>query len=141
MPNLDLQPGIAFHHTIVVEEAFTGLALSQTIVGLADMPPVLSTAFMVGLIECTCIEGLRPYLFDGEHTVGTLIDVSHMAATPVGMRVTAEARLVAVVGRKLRFLVTCHDEREIIGKGNHERTLIRPASFMRRAEGKRMAAV
>ncbi len=141
MPNLDLQPGIVFHRTVVVDEGFTGLALSQTIVGLADMPPVLSTAFMVGLIECTCIDGLRPYLLDGEHTVGTLIDVSHMAATPVGMRVTAEVRLVAVVGRKLRFLVGCHDEREVIGKGNHERTLIRPAGFMHRAESKRAAAV
>jgi fluoroacetyl-CoA thioesterase len=141
MPKLDLQPGIAFRRTIVVEENFTGQALSQTIVGLADMPPVLSTAFMVGLIECTCIGGLRPYLLEGEHTVGTLIDVSHMAATPIGMRVTAEARLVAVVGRKLRFLVTCHDEHEVVGKGNHERTLIRPAGFVRRAESKRTAAV
>jgi hypothetical protein len=70
---------------------------------------------------------------------GTLIDVSHIAATPIGMRVTAEVRLVAVVGRKLRFLVACRDEREIVGKGNHERTLIRPNSFMRRAESKRVA--
>jgi fluoroacetyl-CoA thioesterase len=59
MPSLDLQPGVAFHRTIVVEKSFTGLALSRSIVGLADMPPVLSTAFMVGLVECTCIEGLR----------------------------------------------------------------------------------
>lgn len=140
MPKLDLQPGVAFRRTIVVEESFTGLALSRSIVGLADMPPVLSTAFIVGMIECTCIEGLRPYLLEGEHTVGTLIDVSHIAATPIGMRVTAEARLVAVVGRKLRFLVACRDEREIVGKGNHERTLIRPISFMRRAESKRAAA-
>ena len=141
MPNLDLQPGVVFRRTLTVEEAFTGLALSQAIVGLADMPPVLSTAFMVGLIECTCIDGLRPYLSDGEHTVGTLIDVSHMAATPVGMQVTVEVRLVAVVGRKFRFLVTCYDEHETVGKGNHERTLIRPASFMRRAEGKRAATL
>lgn len=141
MPHLDLQPGMVFRQTVVVEEGFTGLALSRSIVGLADMPPVLSTAFMVGLIECACIEGLRPFLMEGEHTVGTLIDVSHIASTPIGMRVTAEARLVAVVGRKLRFLVTCRDEHEIVGKGNHERTLIRPASFMRRAEGKRAVAI
>lgn len=141
MPKLDLQPGVVFHRTIIVEEGFTGLALSQSLVGLADMPPVLSTAFMVGLIECACNEGLRPFLLEGEHTVGTLIDVSHIASTPIGMRVTAEVRLVAVVGRKLRFLVTCRDEHEIVGKGNHERTLIRPASFMRRAESKRVAAV
>lgn len=126
MPNLDLQPGAVFYRTMVVEEGFRGLALSRSILGLADVPPVLSTAFVVGLIECTCIDGLRPYLLDDEHTVGTLIDVSHVSSTPIGMRVTAEARLVAVVGRKLRFLVTCRDECEIIAKGNHERTVIRP---------------
>lgn len=140
MPNSDLQPGVVFQRTIIVEESFTGLAVSRSINGFADMPPVLSTAFMVGLIECACIEGLRPYLLDGEHTVGTLIDVSHVAASPIGIHVTAEVRLVAVVGRKLRFLVTCRDEHEIVGKGNHERTLIRPTSFMRRVEGKRLTA-
>jgi fluoroacetyl-CoA thioesterase len=73
-------------------------------------------------------------LLAGEDTVGTLIDVSHVAATPLGMRVTAEARLQAAVGRKLRFLVTCHDDREVVAKGTHERTLIDVARFMRRAE-------
>ena len=101
MPNLDLQPGVVFQRTIVVEEGFTGLALSRSIVGFADMPPVLSTAFMVGLIECTCIEGLRPYLMEDEHTVGTLIDVSHVSSTPVGMRVTAGQAVCIIEAMKI----------------------------------------
>ena len=92
------------------------------------MPPVFATAFMVGLVEWTCVEGLRPYLRRGEHTVGTLIDLSHVAATPVGVTVSAQVRLLAVVGRKLRFLVSCHDEHELVGKGYHERTLIQSAT-------------
>ena len=138
MPNQSLQPGLIFRRSLVVDETLTVPSVSHMFAGFADMPAVFATAFMVGLMECTCVEGLRPYLLEGEHTVGTFIDVSHIAATPVGMRVTAEARLLAVVGRKLRFRVTCHDEHELIGEGSHERTLIRTAQFMSRAEAKRM---
>jgi fluoroacetyl-CoA thioesterase len=139
MPNSELQPGLTFCRSIIVDESIIGPSLSRTFAGLA-MPPVFATAFMVGLVEWACVEGLRPYLLEGEHTVGTLVDVSHIAATPIGMRVTAEARLVGVVGRKLRFVVSCHDGCETVGKGSHERTLIRLASFLRRAESKRTTA-
>lgn len=77
--------------------------------------------------------GQKPPLTDSSHVSAREAGLIPIASTPIGMRVTAEARLVAVVGQKLSFLVTCRDKREIIGKGNHERTLIRPASFMRRA--------
>ncbi len=86
------------------------------------------------------MEGLSPYLLEGEYTVGTLIDVSHLAATPVGMTVTAEAHLLAVVGRRLRFVVSCHDDRELVGKGSHERTLIRAVRFVQKAQTKRAGA-
>src|SRR5262245_56185584 len=137
MPNQMLQPGLIFRRSIVVDETLTVPSISHMFAGFADMPAVFATVFMVGLMECTCVEGLRPYLLDDEHTVGTFIDVSHIAATPVGMRVTAEARLLAAVGRKLRFRVVCHDEHELVGEGSHERTLIRSAQFMSRAEAKR----
>lgn len=140
MPNSELQPGLTFCRSIVVNESIVGPSLSRTFVGLA-MPPVFATAFMVGLVEWACVEGLRPYLLEGEDTVGTLVDVTHVAATPIGMQVTAEARLLAVVGRKLRFAVRCHDEHELVGKGSHERTLIRTARFVRRAESKRVRAM
>ena len=67
------------------------------------MPPVLATACMVGFVETTCMEALVPYLAPGQKTVGIHVDLSHVAATPVGMRVTARVELVAVEGRKLRF--------------------------------------
>jgi fluoroacetyl-CoA thioesterase len=137
MPNSELQPGLTFRRSIMVDESLTVPFVSHAFVGFADMPPVFATAFLVGLVEWTCVEGLRAYLLEGEHTVGTFIDVSHIAAPPVGMRVTAEARLLAVVGRKLRFRVSCHDEHELVAEGTHERTLIQTARFMSRAEAKR----
>jgi fluoroacetyl-CoA thioesterase len=137
MPSLDLQPGLIFRQAILVDESLTVPHVAKSFAGFADMPPVFATAFMVGFVEWTCVEALRPYLLKGEHTVGTLIDVSHIAATPIGMRVTAEVRLLAVVGRKLRFCIMCHDELELIGKGCHERTVIHTASFTSRSEQKR----
>jgi len=137
MPNQTLQPGLIFRRSIVVDETLTVPSIARTFIGFADMPAVFATVFMVGLMEYTCVEGLRPHLLEDEHTVGTFIDVSHIAATPIGMHVTAEARLLAVVGRKLRFRVVCHDEHELVGEGSHERTLIRTAQFISRAEAKR----
>jgi fluoroacetyl-CoA thioesterase len=95
---------------------------------------------MVGFVEATCIEALRPYLLDGEHTVGTLIEMSHVAATPIGMHVRAEVELLAVEGRKLSFRVKCFDDRELIGEGSHERAIVRTASFLDRVETKRLSA-
>ena len=137
MPCAELQPGLMFRQTILVGQSLTAPALSCTFAGFASLPPVFATAFMVGLVEWTCIEGLRAYLREGEHTVGTFIDVSHIAATPIGMHVTAEARLLAVVGRKLRFRVLCRDQHELVGEGSHERTLIRTEGFMKSVEVKR----
>lgn len=105
--------------------------------GLADMPPVFATAYMVAFIETTCIAALKPHLAAGQHSVGTHIDVSHLAATPVGMRVTAEVELVFVEGRKLRFKVRCRDDQDLIGEGFHERFVIDVAKFMARLDAKR----
>ena len=136
MPSLELQPGVVFRRSLLIGDELCAPSLSVHFACFAGMPPVFATAYMVALVEWACIDGLRPFLLEGEHTVGTLIDVSHIAATPARMRVTAEARLVAVVGRTLRFLVHCHDERELVGKGSHERTIVRAAGFTRRAEMK-----
>ena len=79
------------------------------------------------------VEGLLP---EGHQTVGTRLDVSHTAATPVGMRVTATAELVKIDGRKLTFQVTARDEKEIIGSGTHERIVVNVARFDQRAQDK-----
>jgi fluoroacetyl-CoA thioesterase len=103
------------------------------------MPPVLATAYLVAFVEWTCVRFLAPHLLDGEHTVGTHVDLSHTAATPVGMRATAAIELVERDGRKLRFKVSCRDERDAIGAGFHERVVIDGARFLSRLAEKRAA--
>lgn len=134
--NLDLKPGLRFVQRVRVSEALTVPAVSQTFTGFADMPPVFATAFLVGFIEWTCIEALRPLLAPGEGTVGTHVDIGHTAATPVGMTVVAEIELVEVVGRKLRFKVSCRDDVDRIAEGVHERAIINHAKFLERVSAK-----
>lgn len=76
------------------------------------MPPVLRTPRRVALVEATCFDALKPFPKEGQKTVGAHVDLSHVAATPMGMRVTAQVELVAVEGRKLRFKLECQDEKE-----------------------------
>lgn len=104
--------------------------------GFQDMPPVLATAMMVAFIEQTCIMGLRPFLQAGQHTVGTHVDVSHVAATPVGMQITAKLALIGIEGRALHFKVSCHDEAGLIGEGTHRRAIIDVEKFMQRLQHK-----
>ena len=127
-----LQPGLTHSRSLIVEPSITVPALPALLGVFADMPPVLATACMVGFVETTCMEALAPHLAPGQKTVGIHVDLSHVAATPVGMRVTAEVELVAVEGRKLRFKVECRDEQEIIGAGFHERAIIEEARFRAR---------
>jgi len=95
-----------------------------------DMPHVLATGFMVGLLEWACVEALRPYLdWPAEQTLGTHVDFSHEAATPPGMTVTVNVRLTGVDGRKLRFEVEASDGIDIISRGSHERVVIDAARF------------
>jgi fluoroacetyl-CoA thioesterase len=140
MPRSDLQPGLAFSRSIAVDDDLTVPAVSPKFGSFADMPPVFATAFMVGFVEATCIDALRPYLLDGEHTVGIRVDMSHVAATPIGMHVRAEVELLAVDGRKLSFRVKCFDDCEPIGEGTHERAIIRSKSFIAKVESKRLSA-
>lgn len=129
---MSIQAGLTFEQTIRVDEALTVPAVSKAFTGFADMPPVFATAFMVGFIEWACIEALRGHLQPGEHTVGTLVDMNHVAATPVGGDVTAYVELVEVAGRKLRFRVSARDGAGLIGEGFHERAVINVATFLER---------
>lgn len=130
-----LVPGLVFEQSLVVTPALTVPAIAA-LAQFADMPPVFATAFMVGFVEDTCIAAIRPFLEPGQHSVGTHVDLSHTAATPVGMTVFARVELVQVEGRKLTFQVACRDEREAIGGGRHERMLIDQARFEARVAKK-----
>ena len=132
--------GLTHMETMRVDSSLTVPSVSKAFTGFADMPPVFATAFMVGFIEWACIEALRPYLEPGQHTVGTHVDVSHVAATPIGMDVIAHVELIEIQGRKLRFRVSCRDAEGPIGAGFHERAIIDVAKFMSRVNAKGMAA-
>jgi len=94
------------------------------------MPEVFATGFLVGFLEWSCIKAINPHLdWPNEQTVGTHIDVSHEAATPPGLEVTAVIELIAVDGRKLIFSVEAHDGVDLISKGRHERFVINKDKF------------
>ncbi|BDG60169.1 thioesterase family protein [Caldinitratiruptor microaerophilus] len=98
---------------------------------------VFSTPHMIGLMEGAAATAVQPHLAPGETTVGILVDVRHLAATPVGMEVVARAVLEEVDGRRLVFRVEAHDETEKIGEGRHERFIVQLDRFLNRVEQKK----
>jgi fluoroacetyl-CoA thioesterase len=91
---------------------------------IAAMPAVFATGNMIILMEWACTRLIAPHLDAGEGSLGTYVDVSHLAATPPGFTVTADAELVAIDGRKLEFRVSAHDGTDLIGEGRHQRTVV-----------------
>jgi len=128
--------GLTHSKAVTVDDKLTVPRLASGIGNLSDMPPVFATAYLVAFIEATCIETLQPYLAAHQRTVGIHIDVSHTAATPVGMQVTAHVELVSVEGRRLRFKVECRDDVETIGTGWHDRAIIDAPKFLARTNAK-----
>jgi predicted thioesterase len=123
----------------------SGLAgTTEILVGTRDTAPhvgsgkikVLATPVMVSLMEEAALNAVEGLLPPGHQTVGTRLDISHTAATPVGMRVKAHAELVKVEGRKLTFRVRAEDEKETIGEGMHERIIVNVARFDERTQQK-----
>ncbi len=102
----------------------------------AMLPPVLATPMMIMMMENAALNAIRPYLEPGESAVGTAIDVRHLAATPVGHTVSAEAEVIKVEGKRIEFKVSASDELEEIGNGTHQRALINLRSFNERLAAK-----
>ena len=90
----------------------------------AMLPPVFATPMMITAMENAALNAIRGYLDPGESAVGTAVDVHHLAATPVGHEVTAEAEVTCVDGRRVAFTVKARDEKEEIGRGTHDRMVI-----------------
>jgi fluoroacetyl-CoA thioesterase len=90
---------------------------------------VLSTPHMIGYMERTCRDTVLPLLEPGHDTVGTHVNVSHLAAAPLGMTVTFTAEVTGVSDRRIQFRVEARDEKETIGEGTHERAIINVAKF------------
>ena len=97
---------------------------------------VLATPVLINLMEAAALDAVEALLPDGHQSLGIRLDVTHHAATPVGMRVYASARLVGVEGRRLAFEIEARDEKEVIGAGRHERVVVNVARFDQRLEQK-----
>ena len=98
----------------------------------AILPPVFATPVMIMVMENAALNAIRAYLDPGESAVGTVVNVRHLAATPVGRTVTGEAEVTKVDGRKLEFKVSALDDDELIGTGTHERVIVDLARFTQR---------
>ena len=104
------------------------------------LPPVLATPVMVLVMENAALNAVRPFLEPGESAVGIEVSVKHLAATPAGHQVRAEAEVVGVDGRRIAFTVTAHDETEEIGRGTHERMVVDVERLSRRLAAKSKGA-
>src|SRR5579872_5664689 len=94
------------------------------------MPEVFATGYLVGLVEWACIETVNPYLdWPSEQTVGTHINISHLAQTPPGLEVQVDVQLAAINGRRLKFEIEARNDLEVISRGTHERYIVDAAWF------------
>ncbi len=125
-----MEVGIKGDKQIIVTENLTAkMAGSGTL-------EVFATPYMVALMEATAYESVEPFLEEGQGTVGTKLEISHMAATPVGMEVICKSELVEINKRKLVFKVEAFDKKEKIGEGIHERFIVDNEKFIRKANSK-----
>jgi fluoroacetyl-CoA thioesterase len=102
----------------------------------ATLPPVLATPVMIMVMENAALNAIKPYLGAGESALGTRVDVRHLAATPAGRRVTGEAKVTKVDGRRIEFSIRATDGPEEIGVGTHERMVVNLAKLAERMKAK-----
>lgn len=130
---MELKPGLKGSSSVVVSDENTAARFG------AGGVRVFGTPMMIGLMENAAYSAVQPLLPEGQSSVGTRVEVNHLAATPIGMTVTATAELVEVSGRHLLFHVEARDEKELIGEGKHERVIILLDRFLGRIEAKARA--
>jgi fluoroacetyl-CoA thioesterase len=127
---MEIRPGLSGTAELVVGEEHTAPRVGSGKVH------VLATPVMINLIEAAALAVIEHLLPAGHQSLGTRLDVRHIAATPVGMRVRAAAVVESVSGRTVRFKVEAHDEKELIGDGTHERVAVNVAKFDARVQKK-----
>ena len=125
-----LEVGLKFTKSIVVDERLCVPHMAPIFGEFDSMPPVLATAYLVAFVEWTCLTGLRDYIEPGQRTVGTHINLSHTAATPMGLTVYAEAELVELNGKLMQLKIICRDDKQVISEGFHGRAIIDFEKFM-----------
>jgi fluoroacetyl-CoA thioesterase len=134
----ELKPGIRYRFSYTVPDDKTVPHLYPEFAEFREMPAVLATGFMVGLIEGACQLAIKPYLdWPREQSLGTHVDFTHESPTPPGLTVTVDCEVVAVEGRRVRFRATAHDGHDLISQGSHERVVIDVARFTERVARKK----
>ena len=126
----ELQIGLKGSAETAVTEGNTAAAMGSGLL------PVFATPAMLALMEQAAASSVQPFLPEGQGTVGTWLEVSHLAATPIGLRVRAESELIAIDRRLLTFSVTAWAGEERIGEGTHQRFIIDNARFLAKALAK-----
>jgi fluoroacetyl-CoA thioesterase len=123
--NSSLKPGLTYEFQFTVPDSKTVPELYPESASFQDMPRVLATGYLVGLMEWACIEATKPHLdWPREQSLGTLVAFTHVSATPPGLTITVHVHLDKVEGRKLTFTVSAHDGVDTISEGTHERYVI-----------------
>jgi len=125
-----IKPGLVGHAEIVVGEQHTAPKIGSGRVR------VLATPVMINLMEAAALDAAENLIPAGHQSLGIKLDVRHIAATPVGMRVRATAKLLKVDGRNLEFWVEAHDEKDLIGDGAHHRIVVNVERFDKRVQAK-----
>jgi predicted thioesterase len=125
-----IKPGLVGHAEIVVGEQHTAPKIGSGRVR------VLATPVMINLMEAAALDCAENLIPAGHQSLGIKLDVRHIAATPVGMRVHATAKLMKVDGRNLEFWVEAHDEKDLIGDGAHHRIVVNVERFDKRVQAK-----
>ena len=132
-----LKAGLRYQFKFRIPASKTVPALYPESESFQQMPQVLATGYLVGLMEWACIEALRPHLdWPAEQSLGTHVNLSHLAATPPGLTVTVDVRLDKVDARKLTFSISAHDGVDKITEGTHERHVVDAARFATKVAGK-----
>lgn len=124
--DFNLKTGISGSDSLIVSIADTATHYGS---GLIE---VFATPAMIGLMEKTAQSSIQHYLPEGFITVGTEVNIAHVKATPLGMKVTCTSELTGVDGKKLMFKVSAHDEAGLIGQGTHKRYIVNAAEFMQK---------
>ena len=127
---MELRPGLSHTLEILVGSKDTAAHVGSGVV------QVLATPVVINLFESAALRAIEHLLPAGYQSLGTRLDVRHIAATPVGMKVSASARVARVEGRTVYFVLEAHDERELIADGAHERVIVNVAKFDARVQKK-----
>ena len=128
-----IEPGLTGEMSLIVQESDTA-----RFSGGDSLPPVFSTPRVIGLLERTSHNTILPYLSDGQGSVGAVVNIRHLAATPIGFTVRTRAEVLEVEGRRVKFKVEAWDNLEKIAEGEHERFIIDMGRFIDRVEKKRL---